>query len=230
MFVAFTTNSSTTAPGFLAHYSSTPIDFCSQSAITLTDLNGSFSDGSGRFDYRNNINCKWRIMPNPPVSSIMISFPEFNTEQDNDMVVIYDLQTSNLLGQFSGNPTPHPSLTANTTGVFIMFTTNNSIRGEGWSASYSSTVGVSEPSDALKVQVYPNPASNMINVDFTLDHSSVVGYELLNLQGITVYSEKYNEKSGLIHHAIDVSSIPKGVYLLKVSGETGISDKKIVLR
>jgi hypothetical protein len=229
MFIAFTTNSSSTAPGFLAHYNSTLIDFCSQSAITLTDPDGSFTDGSGQRQYRNNINCKWRIVPDPPSGSISVSFPVMNTEQNYDVVTIYDMQTGNMLGQFSGNPTQAPSVTANTTGLFIMFTTSNSIRGEGWSASYSSTVGMDEKSGFTSVQVYPNPAAGLINIDFTPDHTSAIDYELLNLQGITVFSGKTSGRSGNVHEVINVSSLPKGIYLLKISSETGVLNKKIVL-
>ena len=229
MFVALTTNSSTTAPGFLAQYTATPVDFCQQSAVVLTGLNGSFSDGSGRFQYRNGINCKWRIIPDPPVSSIQINWPVFNTEQDKDVLVIYDLQSGNLLGTYSGNPSPAPSLTANTSAVLLMFTSNNSIRGEGWSANYSSIVGVDEKSGFTNVQVYPNPAANLVNIDFALDHTSAIDYELLNLQGITVFSLKTSGKNGNVHEVINVSSLPKGIYLLKISCETGILNKKIVL-
>jgi len=230
MFVTLTTNSSTTAPGFLAQYTSTPVDFCQQQAVVLTGLNGSFSDGSGRFPYRNMINCKWRIIPDPPAASIMINWPVFNTEQDNDVLVIYDLNSGNLLGSFSGNPSPSPTLTANTSAVLLMFTTNNSIRGEGWSANYSSTVGVDEKTGFTNMQVYPNPAANLLNIDFYLDHGSMVDYELINLQGISVFSEKISEKNGNTHEVIDVSTLPKGIYLLKISRETGILNKKIVLQ
>jgi len=61
MFVSFTSTSTSGSQGFEAQYNATPIDFCSSSSVILTDLNGSFSDGSGRFQYRNSENCKWRI-------------------------------------------------------------------------------------------------------------------------------------------------------------------------
>ena len=230
MFVSLTTNSSVTAPGFLAQYTATPVEFCQQAAVVLTDLNGAFSDGSGRFEYRNSINCKWKIQPTIPVSSININFPIFNTEQDNDVMTIYDLVSGQQIAQFSGNPTPSPSITANTSSVFLMFTSNNSVRGPGWSANYSSTVGIHETPGFTALRVYPNPASGLFNVDFTLDHASNITFELLNLEGITVYSEKLSEGNGSIHKTINVSSLPMGVYCLRISDDAGIVNKKVVLQ
>ena len=230
MFVALTTNSSTTAQGFLAQYTSTPVDFCSQAATILTDPDGTFSDGSGRFQYRNSINCKWRIQPSTPVSSISINFPEFNTEQDNDVMTIYDMVSAQQIAQFSGNPSTPPSITANTSAVMLIFTSNTTVRGEGWTANYSTTVGIRETDEFTNLEVYPNPATNLINVDFTVDHTSTVSFNLLNLEGVTVYSEKLSNGNGRIHMPIDVSSLSKGVYLLRISSETGILNKKIVLQ
>ena len=230
LFVSFVTNSSTTAPGFQAQYTTTPVNFCSQSAIVLTDVDGSFNDGSGRLQYRNNINCKWRIQPIPQASVIMINFPVFNTEPDNDVMTIYDLNTSQQIAEFSGNPSPSPSVTANTSSVMLIFSTNNSVRGEGWTADYSTDVGINETSGFTNMQVYPNPATNLLIVDFNLDQPSSVTFDLLNLEGITVYTDKLSDGNGRIHKTFNVSSLPAGVYCLRISSETGIVNKKIVLQ
>jgi hypothetical protein len=229
MFVAFTSTSTSGAQGFEAQYTATTIGFCSSSSVILTDLNGTFSDGSGRFQYRNSTVCKWRIEPTTPVSTIQIDFTDFNTEQDEDVVKIYDLVSGDELGEFSGNPSPPPSVTANTNSVLIMWNTNNSVRVDGWDANYSTIVGINEINELKNVRVYPNPATNLINVDFIPDHTSSVSFELLNLEGITLYSEKLSDVSGSIHKTINVSAYARGVYCLRICSETGISNKKIVL-
>jgi len=229
MFVAFTSVSTSGAQGFEAQYTATPIDFCSSSSVILSDPNGNFSDGSGRFKYRNSINCKWRIEPTSPVSTILINFTDFNTEQDADVVKIYDLVSGDELGEFSGNPSPPPSLTANTNSVLIMWNTNNSVRGAGWTANYSTIVGINETNELKNVQVYPNPATNLVNVDFLQDHSSSVSIELFNLEGMTLLSEKIPDVNVSLHKTINVSSFPRGVYCLRICGETGILNKKIIL-
>ncbi|MCX6280733.1 MAG: C10 family peptidase [Bacteroidetes bacterium] len=230
MFIEFISGSSSTSQGFEAQYNAVPAQFCSPATIVFTDPNGSFSDGSGTFQYRNNTMCKWRITPSVPVTSIMINFPVFNTEPTNDVVTLYDLVTSQQIGQFSGSPSTPPSVTANTNSVMIMFNTNSTVRGDGWQASYSSLVGIEDQGGFNNFQVYPNPASDLLNIDFNLDHSSSVIFELLNLDGITLYTEKQAGLNGRIHETINVSSFPKGVYCLRVSGESGIVNKKIVVR
>ena len=60
------------------------------------------------------------------------------------------------------------------------------------------------------IDVYPNPASNVINVrsEFTIDNLSV-----LDLTGRTVKQQISNNKE----FSLDVSDLAKGVYLVKLS-------------
>ena len=63
------------------------------------------------------------------------------------------------------------------------------------------------------IDVYPNPASNVINVrsEFTIDNLSV-----LDLTGRTVKQQISNNKE----FSLDVSELAKGIYLVKLtSGE-----------
>ncbi len=230
LFLVFTSVSSSPSQGFEAQYTATPAEFCSSSSIVLSDLNGSFTDGSGTFQYRNSSNCKWRITPSVPVSAIMISFPVFETEQDKDVVTIYDLITSQQIAQFSGSPATPPSVIANTSNLLIMFNTNSSIRGNGWNASYSTIVGMNEWGNLKSISVYPNPVKDLLNINLTLGHAADLNYELLDLKGISMYSEKSISVQGNILKTIDVSLFPKGVYCLKVSSNEGIVTKKIVLQ
>lgn len=66
--------------------------------------------------------------------------------------------------------------------------------------------------------IFPNPTSDKININSESDIQMV---ELYNLQGQRVYAENGNVRS------ITVSDLAKGMYILKVTTEQGVSTYKI---
>ena len=65
-----------------------------QGLTTLTYLNGTIDDGSGPIhNYQDNADCNWLIAPqinNDSISGIVITFSSFHTEQNNDIISIYE--------------------------------------------------------------------------------------------------------------------------------------------
>ena len=66
--------------------------------------------------------------------------------------------------------------------------------------------------------IFPNPTSDRINITSESDIQMV---ELYNLQGQRIYVENGNV------HSLSVSSLAKGMYILKVTTENGVSSYKI---
>ena len=229
MFITFTTDGSGNSLGWKAKYSANLVKFCA-SNTTLLDGWGTISDGSGRFDYRNNSSCKWKIMP-VGASKIVLTPVSFNTEAANDRVQIYDLGTSALLATWSGDYTTLPAPIESTSGsVMVMWTTNGSVRGSGWEISYSPMVGTGEINAFNDLSVYPNPASTVVNIGFTMTEPQNVEIELLSLQGATLHRDNLNYFKGQYFNTIDISSLAKGIYLLRLRSDKGTSVKKIVVQ
>ena len=229
MFITFVTDGATTAPGWKATYTADLAKFCA-SSTTLVDGWGTINDGSGRFDYRNSANCKWKIMP-AGASKIIMTLNSCNTELSNDRIQIYDLGTSALLATWSGNYTTLPAPLESTTGsVMIMWTTNGSVRGQGWEISYSPMVGTEEISVFNDLNVYPNPASQRLNIGFTITDPQNVQVEILSLQGEPVFTDKLNYFKGQYLNTIDVSTFARGIYMLRLKSDKGTSVKKVVVQ
>ena len=229
MFITFTTDGTTNAPGWRANYTANLEKFCS-SSTTLLDGWGRITDGSDRFDYRNSSNCKWKIMP-AGATKLILTVNSFNTEQDNDRVQVYDLGTSALLATWSGNYTTLPPPLESTTGsVMLMWTSNGSIRGPGWDISYSPMVGTDETTIFNDLSVYPNPASNLVNIGFTITEPQNVKIELLSLQGAILHQDNLNYFKGQYTNTIDVSSYARGIYMLRIKSDKGTTVKKIVVQ
>jgi hypothetical protein len=77
-----------------------------------------------------------------------------------------------------------------------------------------------------KFKVYPNPAENAVHLtlnDDQLINSKVI---LINIKGEIVKQEIINSKK----ITIDVSDLPKGVYLIKVTNKKAVSICKLILK
>lgn len=117
-----------------------PNSYCS-GTTTLVAPSGTFTDGSGTANYKNNSNCKWVIAP-PGATQIILNFTSFALENSYDTVFIYSgTDTTSTPLTYTGTTLP-PSLQtpAGTGAMLIKFKTDNGINAAGWTATYTSLV------------------------------------------------------------------------------------------
>lgn len=226
MLITFTTDGSTNASGWAAEFSSSSPTWCSG----LTDLEepyGTFSDGSGDFYYQSGATCMWRINPDY-AGKITLSFNYFETEAGIDKVKVFDGSTQ--IAEFSGDELPGP-VEATSGSMFITWTTNQSNNMQGWEAYYEvDNVGIDEEPAVSKLQVYPNPAADLLNVSFETDRNEGIYISLISATGKVIYSRSITDTAGQHHLAIDISNFPSGVYMLRLVSSSGIQNKKIIVK
>jgi len=127
---------------------------------TLTATSGSFDDGSGPVsDYQANTTCSWLINPSVPVDWIKLTFVYFDTESTNDIVTVYDGETTSapVLGTYSGSTLP-AMLQSTGQHMLVTFTSNSSVQNNGFLAEYSTspskfcsgTVSLTDPSGTIE--------------------------------------------------------------------------------
>jgi len=230
LFLVFHSDNNSTAPGFFASYSTDRPEWCSGMTI-LTEQSDEISDGSHQFYYENNSLCMWQLIP-PDASTLTVNFTKFQTEEDTDVLKIYDLSTNTLLAELSGiyNPPNLPLPVTSPSGkMFITFTTNGDTRADGWEAWYETDlVRIAEISPDLSIDVYPNPAGETINISINEYINSAFNIELCNYQGQLVLNQIIT-KSGV--NQLNVSSVPEGLYLLKIhNGELSKIRKVVISR
>ncbi|MBL7137415.1 MAG: C10 family peptidase [Bacteroidales bacterium] len=229
MYVTFITNGSGTAQGFLAEYYCDLINFC-ESTTNLTAPSGDISDGSGSYDYRNSTLCKWYIRPTD-AATVILDFNSINTEETHDKILVYDLGTGTLLGTYSGNMTDPPTgITANSGEMLVMWITNKTVRGAGWDASYSITVGTEESAAVDDLYIYPNPAHDYLYVKFDGSSLRTVQLDLFSLKGTRVYTTVSGGMQGQIEEQINLQDFSKGVYMLRITSEQGVSNTKVIVQ
>lgn len=227
MLVTFTTNENTTAEGWQCEYYSEVPVFCS-GLVSLTEPTGTLSDGSGTFNYHNSLNCMWKIEPTN-ATSVTLNFISFETEENEDILSIYDDQT--LIAEYSGFDIPE-SITAESGIMFIIFHTNNDTTYDGWEANYT-IPGLGDTENintSTQLMIYPNPVKNKFFIEFSSEDSQNIQVELINITGKTVYSKTLLQISGNYKEEFDVSSFSKGIYYLRVIGNNSIVNKKVILK
>lgn len=139
MFVEFISNSTTTAAGWSASYTSSSAITCS-GVTTFTAPSGSFEDGSGPGFYDPNLNCGWLIQPTGTVASITLTMTAMALANFGDRVRVYDgiNNAGTPIGFFNGTNLGNP-VTAFSGSMFVEFITDANIQGQGFSASYTSS-------------------------------------------------------------------------------------------
>ena len=77
-------------------------------------------------------------------------------------------------------------------------------------------VSVEAPGKIQMLEVYPNPASDRINVVFDLNGRSDI--EIIDMTGRLVYTTQYNA-TGFTNYSLDVSSLNPGIFFMRVSAD-----------
>lgn len=79
------------------------------------------------------------------------------------------------------------------------------------------------------VAAYPNPATNLINVEIKMQNSEQVCFELMNSTGQTVWTKDLGIQTGVVQQQIGLEALPKGIYFLKINTSTSIATRNIVI-
>jgi hypothetical protein len=230
VFLKFHTNASTSHAGWLFDYESIFPVYCS-GTTTFNDPSGSIEDGSGEKKYSNNSVCRWKILPENGLP-VTFFFTTFELVDTTDFVKIYDLQTQELLGNFTGSQLP-PPVTANSGKMMILFMTNSSGNSQGWSGEYiSSAVGSDEmPQSKIETHVYPNPAKGVICIE---KFSSSVNEQDLTIRvfstvGQLVLTNNVKLLPGLNKITLNIEALSPSAYIMFLGDGKQKEVKKIII-
>ena len=105
----------------------------------------------------------------------------------------------------------------------------NVLAGASLSISDAGFTGQSLKGETLVV--YPNPARELLNTEYTIDHISAVALDVLDLAGTTVLNIRHdNQQPGWHKQQLDLNSITPGVYFIRLITDNQTITKKIVVR
>jgi hypothetical protein len=230
--ITFSSTGSTPGTGWSANYTTTTPVYCSGTE-TITADTADITDGSLQFNYNNNSSCRWMLLPKSGKKPFTVYFKSFDTEPVKDVLRIFDPDSQNTLAVISGHynsPELPDSVTSPSGKMYIIFTTSNTITGEGFHLYYpKSTLGVQENSIFSGIKIYPNPVHDLINVEFQSEKIANVEMTLTTLLGKNLLTQNTNCFQGKNLRSIPVTNIPRGVYLLCIQNESSTQTFKIVI-
>lgn len=99
---------------------------------------------------------------------------------------------------------------------------------EAASTLIRNTVGIGE-NEGFGISVYPNPTSGKLTLTMKTNGATKVNLSVYNILGSLVYSDNDVTVNNNLTRVIDLSSLPKGLYHLKVVDDGKSIVKKIVI-
>jgi hypothetical protein len=94
---------------------------------------------------------------------------------------------------------------------------------------YSNTAAVNFAKGGGLMVIYPNPAKDQLNVEYTAERSGRLELQVIDSKGAVLVSKKMTITSGRNTESLNISSFSKGMYLLKyIDADGNISFSKFI--
>lgn len=90
-------------------------------------------------------------------------------------------------------------------------------------------VGVNDNQSSSVFNIYPNPSTGLINIYYNEPKAKEITFTVLDAVGKVVYQETLSNVKNGLQKSISLEDKPKGVYLLRVNSELGLTTKKIII-
>jgi hypothetical protein len=87
-------------------------------------------------------------------------------------------------------------------------------------------VGMDENTEAPQMLVYPNPASDLLNVDMGITDSQETKLTIVNSMGQTVYHKEGNMQGTI---QMDLSSYAEGIYFIRMKNDKGSTAQSFII-
>lgn len=192
--------------------------------IDALDVDGANTYVTSRviFDYQGNITILTGITGGQPVYT---DISEFEPGEFLTLRVDYDFIAPGSIKYYINNQLIYTGAVYNGVQVDrLAFRYDNYTTGFNIdNVQVAETLAVNDNQLASKLNVFPNPASNVVNV--TNDNALITGISITDLNGRIV---KQNNVQNLSKVELNISDLSAGVYMMNVTSDKGTATKKIV--
>lgn len=92
------------------------------------------------------------------------------------------------------------------------------------------TTGIHEMQGSFPMSAYPNPANDVLHINYSLNAASDVTLNIMSIDGQVVRSESLGmQQTGSNSETVDISGLSAGVYFVTLQTDNGITSRKIVV-
>lgn len=221
--------------GFVIDYTvRTPAAYC-QENVQLPTGTGVITDKgdlnlTDTVPYRPDSYCNWKIIG---TDRVYFSYPQIDLAE-GDYIEIYDITIPTkykLLKRISLIDWPDDDVfIAEAHKVQIVFVSDNYLENNGFTLTYETQTDIHNYADLHQFSLYPNPATNVLNLDWMQEEEGVLNFRITDLSGRTVAAEQVTVGNGMQHHTFNISTLAKGIYLLNIESAEGKTVKKFIVQ
>jgi hypothetical protein len=130
-----------------------------------------------------------------------------------------------------------PTLTVDSVGTGLGFTNisvdvtnSNTCVGSGTiKITFKDCSGIGELKN-VSFRMYPNPTDGKFIIELNSSRSETLSINVMNVSGVTVYSLDNLEISGFVTENMDLSTLPEGTYIVRISNGKEATMKKVVIK
>jgi len=108
--------------------------------------------------------------------------------------------------------------------------THNTSRSNRQSTTVKNTTGISVNESLKSLTIYPNPAKTEVTLELNQKNLQKLAVELIDAKGQVLRNYQYPASSDEFRTTIDISGISEGVYVLRISSDTNISFRKLIIQ
>lgn len=219
--------------GFLISYNATlPARTCEHITNMPNVWSATITDGSQVGDkYMPSTSCTWNVSHNF-ISGYAFTFHKFNLGY-GDFVDIYNSSTNpaTLHKRFDiYNMPDEPYYTVPFKKMRVVFVSDNWDESEGFSMDFMALSAIEDFNGIEDMTVYPNPATDVLNIDLTLSQADKLNLRLVDMTGKLLKEEIVEGGDGDNHLRFDINGVAKGLYLLEVATPSGKSVRKVTVQ
>jgi predicted RNase H-like HicB family nuclease len=91
-------------------------------------------------------------------------------------------------------------------------------------------IGVNESAMVNSLNIFPNPANDVLNITFNMAEVNNVEVKLMNSAGQLVFNQTLNHFSGNYAKQLNISSFAAGNYMLQIVSDNGVANRKIIVK
>jgi PKD repeat protein len=127
-------------------------------------------------------------------------------------------------GDFTNSSAASPShaYTANGSYVVTLTATNGNCT-DVYTMNISISASIEELSGITAVTLFPNPATDNVNLELNMRDNSTISVSIVDNSGKVVYSENKEVVEGQNVHSLTTSSLSSGYYNVVLSTENGVA-------